>query len=89
MLSSSCPLGNMGFWGKEKNESEQGSPDQERCMETHSSAGAETMILMQEMRTERPFTCLNSLLNLDVNAIFGEAPKTENTAYTVMSDRCI
>lgn len=38
---------------------------------------------------DHSFTCLNSLLNFDVNAIFGEAPKTENTAYTIMSDRCI
>lgn len=47
------------------------------------------MILTQEVRSVRPFTCLNSLLVLDVNAIFGEALKAENTTYTIMSDQCI
>lgn len=49
----------------------------------------ETMILMLEVRSVRPCSCLNSLLNLDVNAILGEAPKAENTTYTIMSDQCI
>lgn len=47
------------------------------------------MILMQEMRSVKPFTCLNNLLILDVNAILGEALKAENTTYTIMSDQCI
>ena len=51
--------------------------------------GAETTFLMQEVRSVRPFTCLNSLPNLDVNTTLGEALKAENISYKIMSDRCI
>lgn len=54
-----------------------------------SSAGAETILLVLEVRSVRLRMCLNSLLNLEVNAILGEAPKAENTTYTIMSDQCI
>lgn len=44
---------------------------------------------MQEVRSVRPCTCLNSWPNLDVNTALGEALKAASKTYKIVSDWCI
>lgn len=80
-------MGRQGATKKE--ESKPGPQSRKAAVRAVVQPGAETTFLMQEVRSVSPFTCLNSLLNLDVNTTLGEALKAKNTTYKITSDRCI